>query len=67
MPAEIFESLTTESSNEDRSIKESVSPSVSQLGHSEYGAGLSVSAPLRLNNLKTLCGQRNNLYLRKMG
>ena len=49
MPAEIVERLSIESSDEDQSMKDSASPSVSQLGHSEYGAGLSFDVSVRLN------------------
>ena len=66
MQAEIVERLSMELLDEDQSIKESASPSVSQSGHSAYGAGLSFGVSVRLNKLKTLSGQRNTLYLRKM-
>jgi hypothetical protein len=48
-------------------VPQSVSQSVSQLGHSESGAGLSFGVSVRLNKLKTLSGQRNKFLFKKDG
>jgi hypothetical protein len=67
MQAEIVERISIESSDEDQSIKESASPSVSQFGHSEFGAGLSFGVTLRLNKLKKTEWSAKQLVFKKAG